>query len=443
MWLPSRGSSNWLAMCNYNERKVLIMLPENQKKYDEKLKRVEDAIALKEPDRVPVMPHPELFQVFNAGYTVAEVIYDTSLEKMRKAAIKYLNDYDPDSGVGVGMVNAGEGPAMEIIKPKNLRWAGMPGDVIDKNSLHQFIEFPLLLDDEFEEFFTDRTGWTITKSMPRNSAIFDPFESFKNYLGAMGVARSMARLFSTPEFRQMIQDLWAVDEFYKSYQEKSDAISKEVHDMGYPVFMGGGAGVPYDFYSDFLRGSILTMEDLYERPGDIERFIDKSLEGTLEMIARSKGMNEGSHFFMALHKGFDGFLSDRHYRKYYWSHLQKIILAIIDSGHVPYIYTEGKYDTRIDCLTEVPPGKVFYHFEEVDMATAKKKLGGIACISGGFPAAMLDWSTPDKVRDEVKKLMDDCAPGGGFIFETSCGLGKCKRENVEVMFETVKEYGKR
>jgi uroporphyrinogen-III decarboxylase len=135
-------------------------------------------------------------------------------------------------------------------------------------------------------------------------------------------------------------------------------------------------------------------------------------------------------------------MSDEQYRKYYWKHLQQIILAIIASGKVPYIYTEGKYNSRLDCLTEVPPGKVFYHFEDVDMAVAKKKLAGIACISGGFPASWLDWAKPEEIRDEVKRLLDDCAPGGGFIFETSCGLGKCKRENVEAMFETVKEYGK-
>jgi len=161
------------------------------------------------------------------------------------------------------------------------------------------------------------------------------------------------------------------------------------------------------------------------------------------MIRMTKGFGEGKRVFMALHKGMDGFLSDEHYRKYYWSHLQQIILAIIDSGKTPYIYTEGKYNTRLDCLTEVPPGKVHYHFEDVDMAVAKKKLGGIACISGGFPSALLDWGSVDAVKDETKRILDTCAPGGGFIFETSCGLGNCKRENVEAMFETVKTYGKK
>ena len=74
------------------------MTPEAKKRYEEKVARVEAAIALKEPDRVPIMPSAALFPILNAGYTVAEVIYDTTLEKMEKSITKYLQDFDPDSG---------------------------------------------------------------------------------------------------------------------------------------------------------------------------------------------------------------------------------------------------------------------------------------------------------------------------------------------------------
>jgi hypothetical protein len=416
------------------------MTAENQKRYDEKLKRVTDAIALAEPDRVPITPAAELFPVFNAGFTVAEVVYDTTLAKIRTAAIKYLSDFDPDNAAGVGMIYAGEGPAMEMSRPKNMRWAGMPGNIIDENSLQQYIEFPLLLDDEFAEFFSDRTGWGLRRAAPRTSALLEPFAKFNGDVSYGGV-RNMAGQVSTPEFKAMIKELWAIDEFYQNYQKHVGELDSEVRELGYPSFMGGMAGVPFDAYSDMLRGTLLSLADLYENTEQVEKFIDENIEQTVDAIKASKGIGDGKHVFMALHKGMDGFMSDEHYRKYYWKHLQRIILAIIDSGKVPYIYTEGKYNSRIDCLTEVPPGKVFYHFEEVDMAVAKKKLGGIACISGGFPSAMLDRSTPELVKDAVKRLLDDCAPGGGFIFETSCGLGNCKRENVEAMFGTVKEYG--
>ena len=83
------------------------MTPEAKKRYDEKVARVEAAIALKEPDRVPMMPSAALFPMLNAGYTVAEVIYDTTLEKMTRSIVKYLQDFDPDAGLNTGTNYAG------------------------------------------------------------------------------------------------------------------------------------------------------------------------------------------------------------------------------------------------------------------------------------------------------------------------------------------------
>ena len=420
------------------------MTPEIQKKHNEKEKRINDAVALKEPDRVPITPNPQLYTIFHSGYTVAEVVYDKSLEKIRQALINYHTHFDPDSGTDVGQLYAGEGPIMETIKPKNMRLAGMPGEgAIGENSLQQFIEYPLLLDDEFDEFFKDRMGWAFRKALPRMTELFEPLSKMQYSFGdANRVARQIAHVFSSAEFSAMIEDFKKIDDFYNDYQTNADRIRDEIKELGFPIMRGVGGGlVPFDSYSDFLRGTILTMEDFFERPQDIERYIDETWEATEANILSTKGKDEGKHVFIPLHKGFDGFMSGDFYSKYYWKHLRKLILAIIESGKVPYIYTEGKYNTRLDFLTEVPPGKVFYHFEDVDMAVAKKKFGGIACIGGGFPAALLDWGTPQMVRDEAKRILDVCAPGGGFIFETSCGMGNCKCDNVEAMFETVREYG--
>ena len=414
------------------------MTPEIQKKHDERLKRIRDAVALKEPDRVAMTPSTGLFPFIDSGYTMADMVYDTTFEKTRIALTKYISDFDPDGGIDFGPM--GEGPALERIKSKTMLYPGIPGANIVANSLQQFIEFPLLLDDEFEEFFNDNMRWSLKKAIPRSSGLLEPLSKLEFSFG--GGAQMIAAVFAEPEFQEMAKTLLEINEFYKDYYPKAAAFRQEIYDLGIPnnSAMGGGI-VPFDVYSDFLRGTELTFEDFFERPEYIERFIDATIEQTEARILATKGTDDGKHVFVPLHKGMDGFMSPEFYRKYYWSHLQRIIIAIIDAGKVPYIYTEGKYDTRIDCLTEVPVGKVFYHFEDVDMAVAKKKLGGIACISGGFPSALLDWGTPQMVKDEAKRILDICAPGGGFIFETSCGMGKAKRENVEAMFETVREYG--
>ena len=419
------------------------MTPEAQKRYDEKVARVEAAIALKEPDYVPMMPSAALFPMLNAGYTVAEVIYDTSLEKMTRSIVKYLEEFDPDCGLGVGTNYAGEGPMLELEKPKNMRWAGMPGDIIDKNSIQQFIEYPVLLDDEFDEFFSDRTGWTLKKHIPRICELLEPVAGIAD-LGGRSPARTLAAKVSTPEFKAMLEDLWKLNELQKEYRKNVVKLDKTVYEMGYPVFRAGGAAVPFDRYSDGLRGTLLSLSDLYERPEEIEKYIEEVIGPQLEAIRKMGKMPgmKGKHVFMALHKGIDGFMGDEHYREYYWRHLRMIIEEIAAAGMVPYIFCEGRYNTRLDYLAEVTPGKVFYHFEEVDMAVAKSKLKDVACISGSFNTNLLQFGKPEQVRDEAKRLLDICAPGGGFIFMTGSGLSHVKKENVVAMFETVRTYGK-
>ena len=64
------------------------MTPENKAKYDAKEKRIRDAIALKEPDQIPIKPSPAIFPVLDAGYTVAQSIYDETLEIYKEALFK-------------------------------------------------------------------------------------------------------------------------------------------------------------------------------------------------------------------------------------------------------------------------------------------------------------------------------------------------------------------
>ena len=161
------------------------------------------------------------------------------------------------------------------------------------------------------------------------------------------------------------------------------------------------------------------------------------------MILGKDGSKNGKLVSMMLHKGIDGFMNDEQYEKYYWRHLKEEIETIVSCGMMPSIFAEGKYMSRLKYLKDVPVGKVYYYFETMDMAAVKKELGGIACIGGGFPSGLLSYASKERVADEVKRLLDICAPDGGYIFKLSAGLnGEAKPENVEIMFRTVKEYGK-
>jgi uroporphyrinogen decarboxylase len=55
---------------------------------------------------------------------------------------------------------------------------------------------------------------------------------------------------------------------------------------------------------------------------------------------------------------------------------------------------------------------------------------------------VLPFGTPDQVRDEVKRRIDDLAPGGGFVFATVHNIQAfVPPENIEAAFDTALSYG--
>ena len=75
------------------------------------------------------------------------------------------------------------------------------------------------------------------------------------------------------------------------------------------------------------------------------------------------------------------------------------------------------------------------------MKKAKETLGGIACIAGNFDTGLLMHGTKEAVVEETKRLLDICAPGGGYIMSNSMSVDQCKRENLIAWYEATMKYG--
>jgi len=409
--------------------------------FEERQKRIDDAIALREPDRVPIYASGQCYPAYNAGYTVADVVYD--FEKFEESMIKYTTQYEPDTAAG-GITIPGRGPALELARPKNQVWPGAPDGRISNNSTQQFIEYVVLEEEDMDFFMEDYTGWLLTKGYPAISGLLEPLATW-DFAGNRIDANNLAffDMLSTPATREMMTTIWKISDMHKELSVKNTQLNKKLNELGFPVVAGGRSLVPFDAFSDYYRGTLDTMMDLYEHPEVILHFIDRHIEYVLSDITKQAKTAPGKWVFIPLHKGMDTFLTEQQYKDYYWRHLQKMINHIIDVGMIPYVYTEGPYNSRVKHLMEVPKGKVVYSFEEVDPVYVKQQLGDIACIQGVFPVYLLHYGTKQQVVDEAKRLIDILAPGGGYIFSTGAGYDHAKPENVEALFDTVKTYGKK
>ena len=142
-----------------------------------------------------------------------------------------------------------------------------------------------------------------------------------------------------------------------------------------------------------------------------------------------------------LHKGADGFMSDKQFETFYWPSLRKVILGLLNEGLIVSLFAEGSYMTRLEAVNEFPKGTVIWRFDKTNMATAKKVLGDRCIIAGNVPASLISTGTAREVKEYCRNLIEICAPGGGYILSAGSSVTKAPQENVRVMMEAAKEYG--
>jgi len=142
-----------------------------------------------------------------------------------------------------------------------------------------------------------------------------------------------------------------------------------------------------------------------------------------------------------LHKGPGGFMSQKQFDTFYWPSFRKVMLGLIEEGLVPLPFAEGDYMPRLDTIRDMPKRSVVWHFEAMDMAIAKEVIGKDNCIAGNLPASILCTGTPAQVKEGCRKLIEICAPGGGYILTGAAAIDSGNPDNLRAMTEAAKEYG--
>ena len=116
--------------------------------------------------------------------------------------------------------------------------------------------------------------------------------------------------------------------------------------------------------------------------------------------------------------------------------------ALAKEGIRSELFAEGTCDSRLESVNEFPKGTVGWHFDKTDMAKAKRILGETCCISGNVPSSLMVTGGPKEVKDYCRKLIEICAPGGGFILTGGASVSQGNPDNLHAMMEAAKEYGR-
>ena len=408
-----------------------------QQLFQERNKRINDAIQLKVPDRVPVEMSFGYFPAKYAGMPCSVVYYEP--EKWLAAVKKTVVDFQPDGLFYIQALSPGK--ALEILDPKTSRW---PGHGVPENHGNQAIEGEWMKPDEYDLLLQDPTDFTLRMYLPRVVGAMAPFAKFPQLsAGGFGFngAMTLAEWLANPEVAAAIERLQKAGRESIEWRKKIPNLGKEVEALGFPVGGMGAGGAPFDQVMNTLRGMPGTMLDMYRQPDKLLELIDSFLQKSLARIARLPQRHDNPHVFMATHRGSDGFMSLTQFETFYWPGLKKVILAVIDRGMTPAIFFEGNYTSRLEHLLELPKGKVMAHFDSTDIFRAKEILKGHICIRGNVPGSLLTAGTTQEVKDYCKKLIDVVGKDGGFIVCPRVVPDDAKAENIHAMIDFTKEYG--
>ncbi len=420
-----------------NPANVEFVSPEARKDYQVRAQRIVDVYNLKEPDRVPVnLPVGNLpFTLSGITMHTAMNDYDQAVAACRKFNAEHSEELEHFANPFVIPAKV-----MEILDYKLYVWPGhgLGTDV----PTYQFREAEYMKAEEYEDLIRDPSDFWIRTYMPRIFGALEPFGMFRPATDIVEIVNlGQFMPLASPQVQEMLQKMIDVGKEYQKMMKAMAGFGPTGVANGYPSTFGAFCKAPFDTLGDTLRGTQAILKDMYRRPDKLLEALDIVADYTINSILGSPNIANIVTVTYPLHKGADGWMSDKQFDTYYWPSLKKVMDAFIEEGLIQHLFAEGGYNTRLESINEFPKGSVCWYFDQTDIFRAKEVLGDRCSIQGNIPSSLIVTAEPAEVKEHCRKLIEGCGKGGGYILSAGAIADNPKLGNLRAMMEAIREYG--
>ena len=384
--------------------------------YEQRIRRFDDVMNRKLPDRVPVVPNMNTWMYQFAGISVKKAFTEDADEIFRAA--KYMTEQIPmdalmstSNTVPLNLAKkVGEG--IYTCSDNGVQIKGSGGHLMEPE------EYGLLAEDPMKFF--------------ANVLIPRKFEIFR---GA-----------STEKKAEIIKQAYADNQaFIKYNQGPNGRIEKE---LGMPLIVRGTNFLSPDIVLDYLRDFVGISLDVRRHSQQLLEACLSLYDYIMEMFNYTATPPDRKVLFSPLH--LPTYLRPRDFARLYLPFMKKYLEEMaVKRGYSIYFFMENNWMPYLDLLKELPENTKFVGLFETgnidDLAEIKRRLGSRIIVMGGMSVDTLRFGTKDEVIDSAKKCLDLLAPDGGYIFSTDKTLMTMNDgtpENVIAACEYVTENGK-
>ena len=191
-----------------------------------------------------------------------------------------------------------------------------------------------------------------------------------------------------------------------------------------------------------LRSMPELMVDMLEAPEWVEELLDAILAYNLELIDELLKYDIHGILFGDDWGQQQGLLfGPAQWRRFIKPRLAQMIAAVKRAGKYAMVHSCGRVQSLFPDLIEIGLD-VFNPFQPdvMDVYAIKRQYGDRLTFYGGMSVqGLLPHGTPQQIRDETRRLMDEIGRGGGFIIGPSHHMpGDIPTDNMVAFIEAVR-----
>ena len=327
--------------------------------YAEREQRVQDAMDLKETDRVPLSLFSHFWPATLAGITFEQAMYD--YDAFNDAMRQTLELLQPDM-YALNQTYISVGPTLELMEFKQLEW---PGHGTDPNVSFQFLDREYMKKNEYDDYLADPTNFFLRQYMPRVAGAFEPFAKLP-YLPAQYYFK-MIRVptaFADDDMIEGLEKILAAGKEMRKMMKGALAFAKDMAEEGFVQSIGGSAAAPFDNFADYLRGSKGAMLDMFRNKDKLLECMDRVADAIVKDTIVASKHNPSRQIFIPLHWGLDNFMSPEQFELFFWPPLRKVLMGLIEADLIPCVLWEGDCTSRLETIADIPKGKAVYWFAD-------------------------------------------------------------------------------